>query len=63
MFPCNECAKAIIQSGINEVVYLSNKYAKEDNTKASIQMLKLARVTTRKLKPSQDKIQLSFQYD
>lgn len=26
LFPCNECAKLIIQSGINEVVYLSDKY-------------------------------------
>ena len=25
LFPCNECAKAIIQSGITEVVYLSDK--------------------------------------
>ena len=27
LFPCNECAKAIIQSGINEVIYISDKYA------------------------------------
>ncbi|HHX36815.1 MAG TPA: dCMP deaminase family protein, partial [Clostridiaceae bacterium] len=27
LFPCNECAKAIIQAGIKEVVYLSDKYA------------------------------------
>ncbi len=26
LFPCNECAKAIIQSGIKEVIYDSNKY-------------------------------------
>ncbi len=26
LFPCNECAKAIIQSGIKEVIYLSDKY-------------------------------------
>ena len=25
LFPCNECAKAIIQSGIKEVMYLSDK--------------------------------------
>ena len=26
LFPCNECAKAIIQSGIKEVIYMSDKY-------------------------------------
>ena len=25
LFPCNECAKMIIQSGIKEVIYLSDK--------------------------------------
>lgn len=35
LFPCNECAKAIIQSGIKEIVYLSDKYADSDDTKAS----------------------------
>ena len=32
LFPCNECCKAIIQSGIREVVYLSDKYAATDST-------------------------------
>lgn len=35
LFPCNECAKAIIQSGIKKVVYKSNKYADSESTKAS----------------------------
>lgn len=35
LFPCNECAKEIIQSGIKEVIYLSDKYADSDETKAS----------------------------
>ncbi len=35
LFPCNECAKAIIQSGIREVVYLSDKYRDSDIFKAS----------------------------
>lgn len=26
LFPCNECAKAIIQSGIKELIYLEDKY-------------------------------------
>lgn len=38
LFPCNECAKAIIQSGIAEVVYLSDKYADSDATIASKRM-------------------------
>ena len=35
LFPCNECAKAIIQSGIRRVVYLDNKYAGTDSILAS----------------------------
>ena len=35
LFPCNECAKMIIQSGIKEVIYLSDKYANSENNIAS----------------------------
>lgn len=35
LFPCNECAKLIIQSGIKEVVYECDKYANTDGTKAA----------------------------
>ena len=35
LFPCNECAKAIIQSGIKEVIYLSDKYSSSNASKAS----------------------------
>ena len=42
LFPCNECAKAIIQSGIRKVIYECDKYAKEDNVIASKKMLKAA---------------------
>ena len=35
LFPCNECAKLIIQAGIKEVIYLSDKYAKTDGVIAS----------------------------
>lgn len=44
LFPCNECAKAIIQTGIKEIVYLSNKYENTIETQASLKMLKLAKV-------------------
>ena len=35
LFPCNECAKLIIQAGIKEVIYLCDKYKDTDNVKAS----------------------------
>ena len=38
LFPCNECAKAIIQSGIKEIIYLSDKY---DGTKENIAAKKM----------------------
>lgn len=44
LFPCNECAKAVIQSGIKKIVYLSDKYANTDATKASKRMLDAAGV-------------------
>lgn len=39
LFPCNECAKIIIQSGIKEVIYLSDKYADSENNIASRKLL------------------------
>ena len=47
LFPCNECAKAIIQTGIKEVVYCSNKYKDTTTTQASVKMLNLAGVKLR----------------
>ena len=44
LFPCNECAKAIIQSGIREIYYLSDKYADTPTTKVSKRMLDAAGV-------------------
>lgn len=49
LFPCNECAKAIIQSGIKRVVYESDKYAHTETTIASKKMLAAAGVKTEKL--------------
>ncbi len=48
LFPCNECTKAIIQTGIKEIVYLDNKYAETISVKASALMLELAGVKVRK---------------
>lgn len=47
MYPCNECAKAIIQSGIREVIYRENKYPDSDNVQASSRMLKEAGIVVR----------------
>lgn len=44
LFPCNECAKAIIQAGIKTIVYDSDKYADSPATKASKRMLDAAGV-------------------
>lgn len=48
LFPCNECAKAIIQSGIKEIIYMDDKYAKTDGVIASKMMLDACGVTYRK---------------
>ncbi|HCY53589.1 MAG TPA: cytidine deaminase [Kandleria vitulina] len=48
LFPCNECAKAIVQSGIKEVIYTSDKYADTVATKASKKIFDLAGVKYRK---------------
>ena len=50
LFPCNECAKAIIQSGVKEVVYLSDKYANTPGTQASKRMLAAAGVKCTQLR-------------
>ena len=54
LFPCNECAKAIIQSGIKKVVYESDKYAESDMTLVSKKMLKEAGVELMQLDYSID---------
>ena len=60
LFPCNECAKAIIQSGITEVVYLSDKYNGQDSAVASRKMLEMAGIHCRKVNTTLENLQLSF---
>lgn len=60
LFPCNECAKAIIQSGIREVVYLSDKYAGSDAVTASKRMFQMAGVAMRQYKAQGQDITLSL---
>ncbi len=49
LFPCNECAKIIIQSGIKEVIYLSDKYANSENNIASRKLFDNCNVEYHKL--------------
>ena len=60
LFPCNECAKAIIQSGIQEVVYLSDKYADTPAVQASKSMFRAAGVKLTHLTPKKDSLVLNF---
>lgn len=47
LFPCNECAKAIVQTGIKEIIYLSDKYHDTVMQEASRKILDLAGVKYR----------------
>lgn len=49
LFPCNECAKLIIQSGIKEIVYMDDKYSGTPSDVASKKMLDAAGVSYRKM--------------
>lgn len=64
LFPCNECAKKIIQSGIKEVIYLSDKYADSDSTIASKILFDTCGVTYRKLsKDNEKELKISLSAD
>jgi len=60
LFPCNECAKAIIQSGIREIIYDSDKYALAPSTIASKRMLDAAGVSYRKYIPTGREVTMSL---
>lgn len=60
LFPCNECAKAIIQAGIKTVVYLSDKYDGTPSVLASNRMLRAAGVKLEKFEPETDKLEIKF---
>ena len=49
LFPCNECTKLIIQSGIKELIYISNKDEGKDFQVASKKMLEKAQVKLRQM--------------
>jgi len=60
LFPCHECTKAIIQSGIKEIVYLSDKYTNTDSNRASKKMLDAAGVKYRRFEPDIEKLEINF---
>ena len=60
LFPCNECAKAIIQSGIKEVMFLSDKYKDSLNNRESRRMFDAAGVKYTKVKLNRDSLTVSF---
>ena len=66
LFPCNECTKAIIQAGITEVIYYSDKYADTDSTIAAKRMLDMVGITYRQYqkegKLQEKEAQLSLSY-
>lgn len=64
LFPCNECTKVIIQSGIKEIIYLSDKYKNSDQVKASKRMLDMApKMSYRQFIPKRTDIHIGFQID
>lgn len=60
LFPCNECTKAIIQSGITEIIYLSDKYEGTEPARASRMMLDKAGLKYRKVEVNISSLLLSF---
>ena len=60
LFPCNECAKVIIQAGINEVIYLSDMYAHTDQVKASKRMFDSASVRYREMRTAKEAVTIYF---
>lgn len=60
LFPCNECAKAVIQSGIKEIIYACDKYADTSAIKASKRMLDAAGVKYTYYNGSQKEILLTL---
>ena len=60
LFPCNECAKEIIQSGIKEVIYLSDKYKDTDGTKASKMLFDKCNIKYRKFEYDNNEVIINF---
>ena len=63
LFPCNDCAKLIIQVGIQEVVFLSDKYKSEPVFVAARKMFGMSKVKCRQLEPANTHIGLDLKVD
>ena len=63
LFPCNECTKVIIQAGIKEIIYLSDKYSHTDSVRAAKRMLDMSKTGYRQFVPSRQSVHISFQLD
>jgi len=61
LFPCNECAKMIIQAGIKEVIYYSDKHAEKNSTIASKRLLDMAGVPYKQFVPKMKRIVIDFE--
>ena len=60
LFPCNECAKAIIQCGIKEIVYKSDKYKGSDNNIVSRKLLDECNIKYRKYEKENNLVELDL---
>ena len=60
LFPCNECAKIIIQSGIKKVIYKEDKYSFKDSVKAAKYMFDLVNVKYIKYTNSNKKLEIKI---
>ncbi len=60
LFPCNECAKAIIQSGIKEVIFGEDKYPDSDGVIASKRMFSMAGVRIRQYTPTSRAVKIEL---
>lgn len=59
-YPCNECSKAIVQSGIKKVIYYSNKHKHLEMTKASTRILENAGIIIEEYKEKNDELNIIF---
>lgn len=60
LFPCNECAKVIIQSKIQEIVYMSDKHSEKSHTIAAKRMFDSVGMKYRQFTPKNKKIVIDF---
>lgn len=60
LFPCNECTKALIQSGIREVIYREDKYSDTSSVIAAKRMMKSAGISYRKYEEADKKLTINL---